>query len=92
MKNFISHRSWGAMTGSVLVLCGSLAHAQAVPGRKTTPQRVEALEQLVIEQGVQIDSMRQQLREQADRQRELERSLAETERSAQSSLEVRVTD
>lgn len=73
------------MTGSVLVLCGSLAHAQAVPGRKTTPQRVEALEQLVIEQGVQIDSMRQQLREQADRQRELERSLAETERSAQSS-------
>jgi hypothetical protein len=85
MKNCISHRSWGAVTGSVLVLCGSLAHAQGVPGRKTTPQRVEALEQLVIEQGVQIDSMRQQLREQADRQRELERSLAETERSAQSS-------
>ncbi|WP_082585637.1 acetate kinase [Hydrogenophaga sp.] len=82
MKSIIAHRTWGAVTGSVMVLSSALVHAQGVPARKSAAERMEALEQLVVEQGRQIDTMRQQLREQTARQQELERSVAESERNA----------
>ncbi|KRC04421.1 acetate kinase [Hydrogenophaga sp. Root209] len=65
-----------------MVLSSALVHAQGVPARKSAAERMEALEQLVVEQGRQIDTMRQQLREQTARQQELERSVAESERNA----------
>jgi len=80
MNSFSPHRSWGAVTGSVLVLASTLVHAQPMPARKDVAQRVQALEKLVVEQGRQIESMRQELLEQTARQQDLERSLARSER------------
>jgi hypothetical protein len=71
MKNIISSRAWGAVTGSVMVVSSTLVHAQGLPVEKSAAQRMEALEQLVVEQGRQLDAMRQQLREQTARQQEL---------------------
>ena len=85
MKIIISRRTWGAVTGSVMVLSSTVVDAQGVPGQKSAAERMEALEQLVVEQGRQLDTMRQQLREQATRQQELERSVAGAERNARAS-------
>ncbi|MES2838998.1 MAG: acetate kinase [Pseudomonadota bacterium] len=72
------------MTGSVMVVSSTLVHAQGLPVQRSAAERMEALEQLVVEQGRQLDAMRQQLREQTTRQQELERSVAEAERNARS--------
>lgn len=85
MKNKIFRRSWGAVTTSVMVLSSTLVNAQGVQEQKNAAERMEALEQRVVEQGRQLDAMRQQLREQTTRQQEFERSVAGAERNARSS-------
>lgn len=71
------------MTGSVLILSSAWAQAQGVPARPGVTQRMQALEQLVGEQGRQIETLRQQLLEQTTRQQDLERAVAQAERNAQ---------
>lgn len=67
-----------------MVLSSTLVHAQGVPLQRNAAERMEALEQQVVEQGRQLDAMRQQLREQTARQQELERAVAEAQRNSRS--------
>lgn len=83
MNNSMHCRPWGVVTIVVMVLSSALVHAQVVPARKSAAERMQALEQVVVEQGRQIDALRQQLREQTARQQDMERALAQTERDAQ---------
>lgn len=83
MKTFNPHRPWGVVTGAVLVLSSALVHAQGAPARKSAAQRMDDLEQLVVEQGRQIDTLRQQLVEQTARQQDLERAVTQAEQGAQ---------
>jgi hypothetical protein len=77
-----ARRACGLVTGSVVLLSSALAHAQGMPVRKGSAQRMEALEQQVAEQGREIEGLRRQLQAQTSRQETLERALA-SERDAQ---------
>ena len=79
-------RPWILVTGSALALSSAMAQAQSVPARKSVSQRIEALEQQVSEQSRQIEVIRQRYREQLVRYQDLERSVAESQRSAQTPL------
>ena len=74
---------WILVTGSALALSGAMAQAQSVPARKSVSQRIEALERQVSEQNQQIEVIRQRYREQLVRYQDLERTVAESQRSAQ---------
>ena len=82
MKTHSSHRPWVLVTGSVMALSSAMVQAQSVPARKGITQRIEALEQQVSAQGREIEAMRQQVLEQVARYQDLERSVAESARSA----------
>lgn len=84
MNTLSPPRPWVLVAGSVMALSSAAANAQSVPARKGMGinQRLEALEQQVREQGSQIEVLRQRYREQMVRYQDLERSVAESARSA----------